>query len=67
MSPTPARTTTRPSPARQRLLDAATSLFYAEGIHAVGVDRIIDEAGVTRATMYKQFEGKEGLVRLSRR
>ena len=52
----------RPSPARQRLLDAATTLFYAEGIHSVGVDRIIDTAGVTRATMYKQFEGKEGLV-----
>lgn len=52
----------RPSPARQRLLDAATDLFYSEGIHSVGVDRIIDAAGVTRATMYKQFEGKEGLV-----
>ncbi|MDW4574180.1 TetR/AcrR family transcriptional regulator [Microbacterium sp. M3] len=52
----------RPSPARQRLLDAATDLFYNEGIHSVGVDRIIEEAGVTRATMYKQFAGKEGLV-----
>lgn len=56
------RATPRPSPARQRLLDAATDLFYREGIHSVGVDRIIEEAGVTRATMYKQFEGKEGLV-----
>ena len=52
----------RPSPARQRLLDAATDLFYNEGIHSVGVDRIIETAGVTRATMYKQFAGKEGLV-----
>lgn len=52
----------RPSPARARLLSAATDLFYSEGIHAVGVDRIIEEAGVTRATMYKQFAGKEGLV-----
>jgi AcrR family transcriptional regulator len=52
--------TTRTSPARQRLLDAATDLFYSEGIHSVGVDRIIEAAGVTRATMYKQFEGKEG-------
>jgi AcrR family transcriptional regulator len=52
----------RPSAARQRLLDAATALFYGEGIHAIGVDRIIEEAGVTRATMYKQFKGKEGLV-----
>jgi Transcriptional regulator len=52
----------RPSPARARLLDAATELFYSEGIHSVGVDRIIEQAGVTRATMYKQFAGKEGLV-----
>ena len=51
-----------PSPARRRLLEAATQLFYNEGIHSVGVDRIIEEAGVTRATMYKQFAGKEGLV-----
>lgn len=63
MSPTPT-----PAPvkalvaARQRLLDAATDLFYREGIHSVGVDRIIEAAGVTRATMYKQFPGKEGLV-----
>lgn len=48
--------------ARERLLAAATGLFYREGIHSVGVDRIIDEAGVTRATMYKQFAGKEDLV-----
>ncbi|MEZ3160761.1 TetR/AcrR family transcriptional regulator [Microbacterium sp. BWT-B31] len=48
--------------ARARLLAAATELFYAEGIHSVGVDRIIGAAGVTRATMYKQFGGKEELV-----
>jgi len=62
MSTTTAGPASRPSAARQRLLDAATSLFYGEGIHSVGVDRIIEAAGVTRATMYKQFDGKEGLV-----
>lgn len=55
-------TTKRPSPARARLIDAATRLFYEEGIHAVGVDRVIEEAAVTRATLYKQFGGKENLV-----
>ncbi|MFJ6533026.1 TetR/AcrR family transcriptional regulator [Microbacterium sp. NPDC091662] len=55
-------TTKRPSPGRARLIDAATRLFYEEGIHAVGVDRVIEEAGVTRATLYKQFGGKENLV-----
>lgn len=55
-------TSKRPSAARTRLIDSATRLFYEEGIHAVGVDRIIDEAAVTRATLYKQFGGKENLV-----
>jgi len=52
----------RPSEARARLLGTAAKLFYAEGIHAVGVDRIIAEAEVTRATLYRHFPGKEELV-----
>ncbi|MEU5526562.1 TetR/AcrR family transcriptional regulator [Micromonospora chersina] len=52
----------RPSEARQRLLTTATRIFYAEGIHSVGVDRIIAEATVTRATFYRHFPGKEDLV-----
>ncbi|PYC71676.1 TetR family transcriptional regulator [Streptomyces tateyamensis] len=52
-----------PSAARDRVLDTATRLFYAEGIHAVGVDRIVTEAGVTRATFYRHFPSKEELVR----
>jgi len=62
MTTNPDAAASRPSPARARLLAAATDLFYNEGIHSVGVDRIIEQAGVTRATMYKQFAGKEGLV-----
>jgi len=50
------------SPARRRLLDTATRLFYAEGIHAVGIDRIIAEAGVAKATFYNHFPSKEDLV-----
>jgi len=50
------------SPARRRVLDTATTLFYAEGVHAVGVDRIISEAGVAKATFYKHFPSKDGLV-----
>ncbi|EGG49167.1 Transcriptional regulator, TetR family [Streptomyces griseoaurantiacus M045] len=37
-------------------------MFYAEGIHTVGVDRIVEEARVTRATFYRHFRGKENLV-----
>ncbi|MFJ2477545.1 TetR/AcrR family transcriptional regulator [Streptomyces sp. NPDC087659] len=52
----------RPSAARERLLTTAARLFYAEGIHTVGVDRVIAEAKVTRATFYRHFPGKEDLV-----
>jgi AcrR family transcriptional regulator len=52
---------TAPSP-RDRLLDTACRLFYAEGIHAVPVDRLVTEAGVTRATFYRHFPAKEDLV-----
>lgn len=52
----------RPSEARDRLLSTATRVFYAEGIHSVGVDRIVKEAQVTRATFYRHFPSKETLV-----
>ena len=52
---------TAPSP-RDRLLGTARRLFYAEGIHAVPVDRLVTEAGVTRATFYRHFPAKEDLV-----
>jgi AcrR family transcriptional regulator len=47
---------------RRRLLDTATRLFYAEGIRAVGIDRIIAEAGVAKATFYSHFPSKDDLV-----
>ncbi len=50
------------SPARRRLLDTASRLFYAEGIHAVGIDRIIAEACGAKATVYKHFPSKDDLV-----
>lgn len=56
------RPTGQASEARERLLDSASALFYREGIHSVGVDRVLDEAAVTRATMYRHFAGKEELV-----
>jgi AcrR family transcriptional regulator len=56
-------TTTTGSAARARLLETATRLFYAEGVHAVGIDRIIAEAGVAKATFYHHFPTKDQLVR----
>ena len=58
-SPTSAR---KPS-ARDRLLAAADELFYAEGVHTVGIDRIIERAGVAKASLYSTFGSKEELVR----
>ncbi len=50
------------SSARDRILDTAFRLFYARGIRAVGVDRLIAESGVAKATFYKHFPGKDDLV-----
>ncbi|WP_245605857.1 TetR/AcrR family transcriptional regulator [Promicromonospora kroppenstedtii] len=58
----PRKTADGASEARERLLRTASELFYAEGIHVVGVDRIVAAAGVTRATFYRHFPGKEDLV-----
>ncbi len=48
--------------ARERLLAAANELFYAEGIQTVGIDRIIERAGVAKASLYNLFRSKEELV-----
>jgi AcrR family transcriptional regulator len=49
--------------ARERLLEAADALFYSEGIHVVGVDRIIERAGVAKASLYNTFGSKDELIR----
>jgi len=51
-----------PSPARDRILETAFRLFYAHGIRGVGVDRIIAESAVAKATFYKHFPAKDDLV-----
>jgi AcrR family transcriptional regulator len=48
--------------ARDRLLAAADELFYREGVLTVGIDRIIDHAGVAKASLYNTFGSKERLV-----
>src|SRR5438445_12835646 len=47
---------------RARLLQAASELFYAEGVQSVGIDRVIERAGVAKASLYSTFGSKEGLV-----
>jgi AcrR family transcriptional regulator len=49
--------------ARARLLSAANELFYEEGVRTVGIDRVIEQAGVAKATLYKSFGSKDELIR----
>src|SRR4051794_19533359 len=49
--------------AKERLVKAADELFYNEGIHAVGIDRVIAHAGVAKGSLYYSFAGKDDLVR----
>lgn len=52
----------REAPARQRLLDAAARLFYADGMTATGIDTITAEAGVAKMSLYNNFSSKDELV-----
>jgi AcrR family transcriptional regulator len=45
------------------LLSAADELFYGHGINVVGIDRVIEKAGVAKASLYECFDGKEDLIR----
>lgn len=50
------------TPAAQRILTAASEMFYREGIRGVGVDAIAAEAGVTKKTLYERFGSKDELI-----
>ncbi|MEU6322731.1 TetR/AcrR family transcriptional regulator [Streptomyces sp. NPDC047009] len=56
-----ARTAAKSS-ARERLLAAADELFYDEGIRSVGIDRVIERAGVAKASLYNTFGSKDKLI-----
>jgi AcrR family transcriptional regulator len=53
---------TRPQPARERLLATASRLFHERGFLAVGVDEIVAESGVAKMTLYRHFPSKDDLV-----
>lgn len=50
------------TPGARRILDVASGLFYRHGIHAVGVDTIAAESGITKRTLYDRFGSKDKLV-----
>jgi AcrR family transcriptional regulator len=56
------QTVSRPAPARDRILDTSYELFSRRGVRAVGVDEVIERAGVAKATLYRHFPSKDDLV-----
>lgn len=53
---------TRRRPGRERLLAAMDRLFYRDGFSSAVVDRLIDEAGIARGTLYKNFRTRDELI-----
>jgi AcrR family transcriptional regulator len=49
-------------PARQRILDTASEMFYRDGVRAVGIDAIIARSGVAKMSLYRNFSSKDALV-----
>jgi AcrR family transcriptional regulator len=53
---------TKPSAVRDRILATASKLFYRNGIHAVGVDLVVEESGIAKTSLYRHFGNKDALV-----
>jgi len=54
--------TAQQTPARERILTTARALFYSRGINATGIDLIVEEAHIAKASLYRHFSSKEQLV-----
>ena len=61
VTPTP-RAQRPPAPAKLRIRDTADRLFYENGIRTVGIDRLISDSAVTKATFYKHYRSKDILI-----
>src|SRR5271165_5535176 len=48
--------------ARERILAAASELFYREGIRAIGVDTVVERSGVSKTSLYRVFQSKDALI-----
>lgn len=58
----PARPLGRGAATKERIVDAAADLFYAQGLRAVSADKIIDRAEITKVTFYRHFPSKDDLI-----
>jgi AcrR family transcriptional regulator len=48
--------------ARERLIETAIELFYQEGIHAIGIDTVVERSGVSKSSLYRTFASKDALI-----
>src|ERR1700722_4764464 len=48
--------------ARERILATASELFSREGIRAIGVDTVVERSGVSKTSLYRQFDSKDALI-----
>jgi AcrR family transcriptional regulator len=62
LGPPPSPTHAALTPAGERILEAASELFYNRGLHAVGVELIAETAGTTKKTLYDRFGSKDALI-----
>ena len=51
-----------PAAVRERILETASALFYREGVRAVGVDLVVEQAGVAKTSLYRHFGNKDELI-----
>ena len=61
-TPTPATDERGPLSVRDRVLETAATLFYREGVRAVGVDLVVERSGVAKTSLYRHFATKDDLV-----
>lgn len=55
-------TATRSQRARSRALEVASELFYREGVRAIGMERVVEESGIAKTTIYRHFPTKNALI-----
>lgn len=51
-----------PGQVRDRILETASALFYRQGVRAVGVDLVVEQAGVAKTSLYRHFRTKDDLI-----
>ncbi|MEL6385648.1 MAG: TetR/AcrR family transcriptional regulator, partial [Cyanobacteria bacterium J06626_18] len=59
----PRKSAATDKPLREHILEVADALFYEQGIHAVGIDRVIAVAGIAKTSLYRYFPSKDALIK----